>query len=250
MIKIRLVDATIYDVMRAEIVDGHLEIDFKNKSAEEVQEIVSHPQNLSQIDLLTESGAKYGDLINWTKRAGVMLNGDIKTAILTQAIDATEQRLTNAESNALSAKTMVEELKEEGIAPANYGAVFTMAKMNAEGITDDEQALQVKALYDNWSGDSVKYKTGKYLLYNDVLYKVLKDHTSQETWTPDTASSLYAKVLADPSGEILPWEQPAATNGYMKGDKVTHKGKTWESETDDNVWEPGAEGAPWKEVEE
>ena len=28
----------------------------------------------------------------------------------------------------------------------------------------------------------------------------------------------------------------------MKGDRVTHKGKTWESTIDNNVWEPGAAG--------
>ena len=50
---------------------------------------------------------------------------------------------------------------------------------------------------------------------------------AQETWTPDTAVSLWAKVLTDPSGRILAWVQPDSTNPYMKGDKVTHKGKTW-----------------------
>ena len=28
------------------------------------------------------------------------------------------------------------------------------------------------------------------------------------------------------------WEQPGSTNGYSKGDKVTHNGKTWESLVD------------------
>ena len=98
--------------------------------------------------------------------------------------------------------------------------------MSAEEITEDEKALQVKELYDKWSGASVSYKTGKYLLYMEVLYKVLQNHTSQETWAPDTASSLYAKVLTDPTGKVLPWEQPNSTNPYKKGDRVTHKGKT------------------------
>ena len=67
---------------------------------------------------------------------------------------------------------------------------------------------------------------------------------------PDTASSLYAKVLTDPTGKVLPWEQPNSTNPYKKGDRVTHKGKTWESLVDSNVWEPGAVESEslWKEV--
>ena len=84
----------------------------------------------------------------------------------------------------------------------------------------------------------------------DALYKVLQNHTSQADWAPDTASSLYAKVLTDPTGKVLPWEQPNSTNPYKKGDRVTHKGKTWESLVDSNVWEPGAVGSEslWKEV--
>lgn len=128
-------------------------------------------------------------------------------------------------------------------------AAIIMAKIQAESLPE-EQALQVKALYDSWSGDGVAYKTGKYLTYKDILYKVLQNHTSQTDWTPDTASSLYAKVLTDPSGKVLPWKQPQSTNPYKKGDRVTHKGKTWESLVDSNVWEPGAVGTEslWKEV--
>lgn len=124
-----------------------------------------------------------------------------------------------------------------------------VAKIQAENLPE-EQALQVKALYDSWSGDGVAYKTGKYLTYKDILYKVLQNHTSQADWTPDTASSLYAKVLTDPAGKVLPWEQPQSTNPYKKGDRVTHNGKTWESLVDSNVWEPGAVGSEslWKEV--
>ena len=44
---------------------------------------------------------------------------------------------------------------------------------------------------------------------------------------------------------IPEWEQPDSTNPYMKGDKVTHGGKTWVSDIDNNVWEPGVYG--WSE---
>ena len=44
------------------------------------------------------------------------------------------------------------------------------------------------------------------------------------------------------TGAPLPWEQPESTNPYMKGDKVTHAGKTWVSTIDNNVWEPGVYG--------
>lgn len=123
----------------------------------------------------------------------------------------------------------------------------TMDKAGA--MLTDEQALKVTALYPLW--DAAKtYTVGDRVRYAGNLYRCLQPHTAQETWNPADAPSLWAKVLTDPSGEILPWVQPDSTNPYAKGDKVTHNGKTWESLVDNNVWEPGAVGTEslWKEV--
>lgn len=109
----------------------------------------------------------------------------------------------------------------------------------------DEMSLQVPKLYPTWKV-GVDYAAGDRILYEDVLYKVLQNHTSQETWTPIDAPSLFAKVLI-PDEDIIPeWVQPDSTNAYMKGDKVTHNGKTWTSDIDNNVWEPGVYG--WVEI--
>lgn len=116
----------------------------------------------------------------------------------------------------------------------------------AGAMLTDEQALTVTALYPQWS-DSADYTAGQRVRYDGTLYKCLQAHSAQETWTPSAAPSLWAKVLTDPSGAILPWEQPDSTNPYAKGDKVTHNGKTWESTVDSNVWEPGVYG--WQEVD-
>lgn len=89
-------------------------------------------------------------------------------------------------------------------------------------------------------------------MYNGVLYRCLTAHTSQATWNPADAPSLWAKVLI-PNPDVIPaWEQPDSTNPYMLGDKVTHQGKTWQSLVDNNVWEPGATGTEslWKEIVE
>lgn len=113
---------------------------------------------------------------------------------------------------------------------------------------DDAIALDAVTLFPAWSGDSVVYAEGARLRYNGVLYKVLMPHTSQSDWTPDNAPSLFAKVLIPDDSTIYPWEQPDSTNPYAKGDKVTHNGKTWVSDVDNNVWEPGVYG--WTEVTE
>ena len=109
----------------------------------------------------------------------------------------------------------------------------------------DEQALSVPVLYPAWRS-GVDYVTGQRVLHGGVLYKALQDHTSQDDWTPDAAPSLFAKVLIQDAETIPEWEQPDSTNPYSKGDKVTHNGKTWISDIDNNVWEPGVYG--WTEA--
>ena len=116
---------------------------------------------------------------------------------------------------------------------------------NQTATMTDEQILNYPDFVEKWRPNK-KYKKDKRLEYNGVIYKVITPHTSQANWTPGTASSLYTKVLIPDSNVIPEWEQPESTNPYAKGDKVTHNGKTWESEVDNNVWEPGVYG--WNEV--
>lgn len=115
----------------------------------------------------------------------------------------------------------------------------------AGAMLTDDQALTVTALYPSWD-DSAAYTVGQRVRYDGTLYRCLTAHTAQMGWAPTEAPSLWAKVLTEPSGAILPWERPDSTNPYAKGDKVTHGGKTWVSTVDNNVWEPGQYG--WEEV--
>lgn len=109
----------------------------------------------------------------------------------------------------------------------------------------DADALEIAAAYPEWS-DLNHYTAGAKTRYGGTLYKCLQDHTAQAAWTPPALPSLWAKVLIPDDGTIPAWEQPGSTNPYMKGDKVNHNGKTWISDVDNNVWEPGFYG--WTEV--
>lgn len=108
-----------------------------------------------------------------------------------------------------------------------------------------ETADRMTRFYPEWETDHA-YARDYRVQYDGVLYRCLQAHTSQATWTPTDASSLWAKILV-PDPDVTPeWEQPDSTNPYMKGDKVTHNGKTWVSDIDNNVWEPGVYG--WSEA--
>ena len=114
----------------------------------------------------------------------------------------------------------------------------------AVNLTDDE-AAHVPLMFERWEPDK-DYDVGKRVCHQDKLYKVLIEHTSQATWTPDASPSLFAEVLIPDPSVIPEWVQPSSTNPYMKGDKVRHKDKVWMSTIDYNVYEPGVAG--WEEV--
>ena len=245
--KLNFNDATSIPIQSYEKIGNAVRFLIIGTAPEKLKEIFED-KTRTKIMNVTERGQIIDTLENYTGYDHTEIYpGEIYGVVNNEVGMSPEERLSEMEQD-------IKDLQESGggsVVPETYASVFAMAKMSAEEITDDEQALKVADLYDLWSGDGVAYKTGKYLLYKDILYKVLQNHTSQADWTPDTASSLYAKVLTDPAGKVLPWEQPESTNPYKKGDRVTHKGHTWESLVDSNVWEPGAVGTEslWKKVE-
>lgn len=100
-----------------------------------------------------------------------------------------------------------------------------------------------------WSGDSIQYTVDTRVRYNNILYRVLQDHISQEAWNPEDAPSLFAKVLIPDENVIPEWEQPDSTNAYQIGDKVRFDGHIYESAIANNIWSPAAYPAGWNLVE-
>lgn len=126
-------------------------------------------------------------------------------------------------------------------------------RVTIEGLAvnlDDEQAVEAVELFPAWRVGT-EYKIGDRVRYSDVLYKVLQDHTSQANWAPDTAVSLYVRVLI-PDPEVIPvWEQPSAGNAYMTGDKVyypTAEDDVYQSTIDNNVWSPADYPQGWQKL--
>ena len=107
----------------------------------------------------------------------------------------------------------------------------------------DETALTGVELFPPWSVGKA-YATGDRVQYEGTLYKCVQGHTSQADWTPPATPALWTAVSLD---EYPAWVQPTgAHDAYSKGDKVTHSGKRWTSDVDNNTWEPGVYG--WTEV--
>ena len=124
------------------------------------------------------------------------------------------------------------------------------AGMQALARTAPDEVLlaQPTAMYDEWNADSVAYTLNDIRQYNGLLYRCVQAHTSQATWTPEDAPSLWTRI-ADPAQEWPEWIQPTgAHNAYALGAKVSHAGKHWVSNVANNVWEPGVYG--WTEQAE
>lgn len=115
----------------------------------------------------------------------------------------------------------------------------------ASASLNDTDALSAVELFPHWS-DSADYAVGDRVSYSGTLYKCLTAHTSQPSWIPSDAPSLWVRV-DDPSVEFPEWVQPVgSTDVYPMGAKVSHNEKHWISAVDGNVWEPGIYG--WDEV--
>lgn len=125
-------------------------------------------------------------------------------------------------------------------------AVKKMLASSTESLSD-EDALEVAALFPTWASKIGKEVTvGERLWYDGKLYKVVQAHTAQSDWTPDLTPALFMEVSIE---EFPEWKQPTgAQDAYNAGDRVSYKGKHWESLIDGNIWAPDAYPAGWKEV--
>ena len=79
-----------------------------------------------------------------------------------------------------------------------------------------------------------------------------QERPTELLYHPKDVPALLVKV-EDEGGEEIPseeypeWVQPTgAHDAYAQGAKVTHNGKKWTSNVENNVWEPGVYG--WTEV--
>lgn len=110
----------------------------------------------------------------------------------------------------------------------------------------DEEAETVPALFPKWESE-VDYVIGDRRQYNDLLYRCIQAHTSQDDWTPDITPALWVRTYTD---EWPEWVQPTgASDAYNTGDKVTYNEEHYISLIDANVWSPDEYPVGWEKQE-
>lgn len=127
-------------------------------------------------------------------------------------------------------------------------AAITFVSLAEKGDIDEVTATEHADLFESWVADK-DYTVGKIVTRpNGNLYKCVQAHRSQADWEPKNTPALWTKI-GDPTEEYPEWSQPlGAHDAYPLGAKVSHNGKKWVNDVDNNVWEPGVYG--WTEVAE
>ena len=111
-------------------------------------------------------------------------------------------------------------------------AAVAVAQIQAQSLTDAE-AITVKAIYPAWDPNGVQYAVDYKVLHEDILYKCISAHTSQESWAPGVAPSLWTAIesgehagtLEDP----IPVPETVQTAGmeYEKGKYYSEGGTVY-----------------------
>jgi len=124
---------------------------------------------------------------------------------------ATLEGMTDAEYEDYTEPEVETYVKEVPSADDIVSQLKELAQAQVEALTDDE-AKKVPALFPLWEADKA-YAVGDRVWYQASLYKCVQAHTSQSTWNPKDATSLWANVSeesqeADGSREHpYQWEQ-------------------------------------------
>ncbi len=106
---------------------------------------------------------------------------------------ATLEAMTDAEYEDYTEPEPTEYVKDVPSADDIVSQLKELAQAQVEALTDDE-AKKVPALFPLWSPDSKAYAVGDRVWYQASLYKCVQAHTSQSTWNPKDAVSLWANV--------------------------------------------------------
>lgn len=125
---------------------------------------------------------------------------------------------------------------------------ISFVALTEAGNIDVETASAHKDMFEDWK-PTVSYKAGQIRKHNDVLYRVVQDHTSQADWSPSNTLSLYEPIILTEEGYPV-WTKPSgAHDAYNTGDIVDYNGTLYKSLIDGNIYSPDEYAAGWEVVE-
>ena len=188
-----------------------------------------------------------------TKR-GRLLPNDIDTTTIDQAMTDILNFVQAQEPTEVEEALQIKEQANQEVAQARQEV--TKAQEKITSLQLDKETLQAEldqliATFKPWTiGESVV--KGDIRQYENGLYEVIQDHTTQADWQPSVAASLWRVYTPNETLQgteiISDFVQPVSTNPYMTGDKVVFEGMVYESTIDNNVWSPIEHPQGWKLV--
>ena len=176
-------------------------------------------------------------LVRGKTKSGRLLPADVDTSIIQQQLEDILNFVQAQEPTEVEEALQIKEQARQEVEKARER--ITSLQLDKE--TLQAELDQLIATFEPWTvGESVV--KGDIRQYENGLYEVIQDHTTQADWQPNVAASLWRVYTPNETlqgTEIIPdFVQPASTNPYMTGDKVVFEGKVYESLIDGNTWSP------------
>jgi hypothetical protein len=95
--------------------------------------------------------------------------------------------------------------------------MFISQQINTLAV-DDNTALRMKGFYPAWTA-GITYDPGFKVQYKGKLWRVVQAHTSQATWEPDSAASLWETINETHTGTV---DDPIPYDGNMRLEADKH----------------------------
>ena len=136
--------------------------------------------------------------------------------------DATAEELAAWEADKAAAESIIVQMSVE--------EVLKLLAPQLVSNVPDETAKHMVDYFPVWDGDSVSYAVGDRVCYNHTLYKCITAHTSQSSWNPSDAVSLWRNISEEAQEADGSIEHPYAWEQGMtsyEGKYYTEDGKLY-----------------------
>lgn len=113
---------------------------------------------------------------------------------------------------------------------------------------DDVNASSLPEMFPKLKQDGSLVKAGTRINWNGQLKKAAADLWDTAENNPDNAPTLWEDLNYVDGYRVIP-EVITVTTAFSKGEKGMWKGAVYESQYDNNVWNPEQFAAGWKKIE-